>query len=405
MRVLVVHNHYRANAPSGERTVIEQETEGLRSYGHEVRLFERFSDEVDTWHPARRAAVPLDALWGFSSRRPLSAVLRDYAPEVVHVHNLFPLVSPRLLTACAEVGIPVVATIHNYRLLCARGDFYRAGSTCLECSDGSSAAALRHRCFHDSTAQTATVVAGTRLHRRAWQRLVSAYVFISDAERSQLQAAGLPGHRSFVKWNFVSEGSAAEGPPADQVAYVGRLEQAKGVDILMRAWERFRAESPGSTLRLAVVGGGPMAQEVATWAEGQTFVDYHGLMERDEAMQVMGRSRCVLLPSQWMETFGLVAVEAMSRGVPPVAAASGAFPELIDDGRTGLLVAPTDVGGWARAIGAVDRERARFDAMGAAARRLYRERFSADRNLEQLIDIYRFAIQNPVQPSTHRRRG
>jgi glycosyltransferase involved in cell wall biosynthesis len=402
MRILVVHNHYRSDAPSGERTVVEQETAALRSRGHDVRLFERFSDDIVGWSRARKATLPVEALWGVSSHRQLAALLQSFRPDVVHVHNLFPLISPTALTACREQGIPIVATIHNYKLACASGDFFREGEPCFECAGGAVMPALAHGCYHESRAHTALTVTGMKLHRSRWQDDVSAYIFISDAQRRLLRSVGLPPERSFVKHNFIRDGLRPVQHREKLVTYLGRLEAAKGVALVMQAWDKFAPTADRLGYRLAVVGGGPMAEKVAAWAGGHASVTYHGLLPRHEAMTVLARSRLSLAPSTWHETFGLVAVESMALGIAPVASDRGAFPELVEDGVTGRLVDPSDAEGLVEILIDLTERPERYDGLGRAARRAFEERFTADVSVDRLESIYRFAIDTPLGsvPST-----
>ena len=284
----------------------------------------------------RRYGVPhcrSALLWSEDSRRAITKSLGEFAPDVVHIHNLFPLVTPSVLYACRDASVPVVATVHNYKLGCASGTLFRDGRVCHDCLGGSSVHALAHGCYRGSAATTAPVVFGSWLHRAAWRTMITAYIFISAAQRDTLAPVGLPADRSFVKHNFVPT------PPLDaeitterQVVYVGRLDEAKGASFLMRAWDAFRARHSRSALRLVVVGGGDMLATVASWATRHSSVRIAGQVSRPEVSRILAASRAVIVPSQWEETFGMAAVEAMAVGTPPVASAHGAFPELVSHG-------------------------------------------------------------------------
>ena len=345
MKILVVHNRYRPTAPSGENAVVDQESSALSSRGHDVVLFQRHSDDIAAWSPLRRATLPARVLWSEGSRREVSESLTEFAPDVVHVHNTFPLVTPSVLYACRDASVPVVVTVHNYKLGCASGDFFRDGRVCHDCLGGSSLPALAHGCYRGSRAATAPVVLGSWLHATAWRTMVAAYIFISGAQRDLLAPVGLPADRSFVKHNFVP-------PPPPQtdvateplVAFVGRLDAAKGAPFLMRAWDAFRARRPRSSLRLVVAGGGDLSAAVARWATRTPHRDDGGSRVRARRCpRILARSRAVVVPSQWEETFGMVAVEAMAAGTAPVASAHGAFPELVTHGSDGALFPPTDL--------------------------------------------------------------
>ena len=158
MKIMIVHSRYRSAAPSGENRVVDQEREALAALGHEVELFQRHSDDIGKWSAARRAALPAAVVWNGQVRRELRQVLRAGRPDVVHVHNTFPMLSASVLYACKDIGVPAVATLHNYKLACASGDFFRDGAVCHDCATGVPTGALRQRAhgpasvrdFHDS---------------------------------------------------------------------------------------------------------------------------------------------------------------------------------------------------------------------------------------------------------------
>lgn len=399
MRVLVVHNRYRSAAPSGENRVVDQETQALEVAGHTVDHFERLSDDIEHWSVSKRALLPARVVHNGEVRRTLSESIRHTRPDVVHIHNTFPVMSPSVLHACRDEGVPAVVTIHNYKLLCASGDLYRDGNVCHDCVGRSVALpALAHRCYRGSFAATIPVAVGLAVNRRAWQSLVSAYVFISESQRRICASLDLPQARTFVKANLVPAIAAPVPAPEREhlVAYLGRLDEAKGIPLLMKAWQRFAAGAPSGGLRLVIAGHGPLADTVKAWSAGRDEVDVVGTLDVAGCAALLSRARAVILPSQWEETFGLVAVEAMAAGVAPVAAAHGSFPELIGEG-TGVLFTPGDAAALAHVLGDVDADPGRFAAYGAAARRAYLTRFDPGANLEQLLEVYRFAIDHPVR--------
>lgn len=398
MRVVVVHGRYRSTAPSGENHVVDQESEALRAAGHEVHPFERHSDDIAGWSLAAKAALPVRSIRNPGVRRDLARLLGRVRPDVVHVHNTFPLLSPSVLQACSDAGVPVVATFHNYKLLCASGDFFRDERPCHDCASARGGPALLHGCYRGSRLATAPVVLGNLANRDLWRRLVSAHVFISAAHRDLMAPLGLPHERVFVKHNFVPEPQVSLPRREHAVAYVGRLDAAKGVPLLMAAWDDLRHRFPATSLRLRVAGGGPLEDDLRRWALDRPEVEVLGLLPRAEVTDVVARSLAVLVPSQWEETFGLVAVEAMAAGVAPIAPAAGSFPELVTDGCDGVLVRPNSARDLADAIAAVEAEPDRITAMGAAGRRTYAQRFTREVSTARLLDIYRFAVEHPVRP-------
>lgn len=402
MKILQLHSRYRSSAPSGENSVVDQERDALIAAGHVVDRFERSSDEISDWPLPRKAALPVTMLWNPTVGRELLRRIDRSRPDVVHVHNTFPMLSPSVLHACRDAGVPLVATLHNYKLLCASGDFFRDGRVCHDCADGSLTPALAHGCYRGSHLATLPVVATTGTHRTAWRNLVSAYVFISASQRDLMRALDLPRERVFVKHNFVPE---VISPPQSRqaehlVAYLGRLDAAKGVSFLMRAWDVFRSTYPESDLRLAVAGAGPLDGEVREWARSRPSVDVLGLLAPAEATELLRRALAAVVPSQWEETFGLVAVEAMASAVAPIAPARGSFPELVTHGVDGVLYAPDEAAALAETFHHVDAFPDRFVGYGRCGRATYEQRFRADPNVERLLDIYRFAVSHPAGAAT-----
>ncbi len=396
MKILLVHGRYRSVAPSGENNVVDRESAALAAAGHTVGLFERHSDEIGEWSLARKAALPATAVWNGRVRRDLADRLAADRPDVVHVHNTFPLVTPSVLYACRDAGVPVVTTLHNYKLICASGDFFREGTPCHDCVGTTGLPALQHGCYRGSRAATLPVVASTRLHRRAWQQLVSAYVFISAAQRDLMASLELPADRVFVKHNFVPTVPAGPAEAEHVVVYLGRLDAAKGVPFLMRAWDRFRSEHQGARLRLVIAGGGPLAEDVDRWGAGHASVDVVGNLPAADAVRLLRGARAAVVPSQWEETFGLVAVEAMAAGVPPIAPGRGSFPELVTHGEDGVLFDAENTASLAAVLADVDQRPERFAELGRRARETYERGFGLAGNVEELLGIYRFAIENPV---------
>lgn len=400
MRILLVHNRYRSSAPSGENRVVNQEGAALSALGHEVIRFGASSDDIGQWPVAKKATLPFRTIWSPSTVRDLKEALNRHRPDVVHVHNTFPLLSPAVLYVCRDAGVPVVATIHNYRLACASGTFFRAGHVCHDCAGGLPAPALRHGCYRDSRAATAPVVLSMGLHRTAWKSMVSAYVFVSESQRDLLRGAGLDSERVFVRHNLIPHRDRPvradwhDGGSPATVVYAGRLDEAKGVRLLMAGWDRYRDEAGDTGLRLVVVGGGPLEDEVTAWAADRPSVEVTGPVSADRCADLISGARAVLLPSAWEETFGLVAIEAMAAGVPPVATEHGSFPELITHGVDGMLFRPNDPGALAAAVADVADNPRDYAGYGDRARKTYEQRFNPEHSLNELLKIYLFAISN-----------
>ncbi|WP_329286009.1 glycosyltransferase family 4 protein [Streptomyces sp. NBC_00691] len=392
MHVLVVHNRYSSAQPSGENRVVDEEVGLLRAAGHRVDLFERRSDDIAARSLLGKVAVPLLVPWNPASRAELTARLRADRPDVVHVHNVFPLLSPSVLAACADVGVPVVATLHNYTQVCPPGTLHRAGRQCTECvGSAASLPAVRHGCYRNSRLATVPLAVSLTVNRRRWWSGVERFLCISSAQRDVLVRSGMPAERLAVKHNFVPDPGTLRKGAGEQLLFLGRLAETKGVRLLMAAWDEVAAGG-GVGVPLVIAGAGPLEPEVSAWAAGREDVRYAGLWDPEECRRAVARSVAVLAPSLAMETFGLVVAEAMAAGVPAVAAAHGAFVELVEDGVTGLLHRPGDPASLASRIRRIAAEPDRNREMGEAARRRYEKGFSPSVGLERLLEEYRTAI-------------
>ncbi len=391
-----MHNRYRSASPGGEDRVVDQEAEALVDAGHRVERFERCSDEIAQRSAVRRAFVPGEVVWSDAARRGLTRMLRAYRPEVVHVHNTFPLLSPSVLFACRAERVPVVATLHNYRLVCPSGNLFRDGAVCHDCVGRLPLSGIVHRCYRDSALATVPLAAGVVVHRRTWQRMVSAYIVLSEAQRERM-AEALPAERLFVKGNFARPSPPRTGPPEDVVVYAGRLTAEKGVDLLMQAWDLYRGFDGEGSLRLVLAGSGPLEGEVKAWAAARHSVEFLGMLSRSDCADVVARAKAVIVPSRWPEPFGLIVIEAMSAGVPAIAASHGSFPELITNGDDGVLFAAESAPALADVLRDVREHPERYEELGRAARRTYERRFVPEPNVELLVEIYRFALAHPAQ--------
>ncbi|MEU5397989.1 glycosyltransferase [Streptomyces sp. NPDC005963] len=391
MHVLVVHNRYSSAQPSGENKVVDQEVGLLRAAGHRVDVFERRSDDIGARSLPGKVAVPLLVPWNPAVRTELAARLRSERPDVVHVHNVFPLLSPAVLAACADVGVPVVATLHNYTQICPPGTLQRDGRPCTECVGKAPLPAVRHGCYRNSRLATVPLAVSLSVNRRRWWSGVERFFCISAAQRDVLVEAGMSPEQLTVKHNFVPDPEARRSGAGEHLLYLGRLAEAKGVRLLMTAWDRLAADG-GVGVPLVIAGTGPLEREVTAWAADRDDVRYVGLYDPAQCRQAIARSVAVVAPSTWLEAFGLVAAEAMAAGVPAVVAGHGAFVELVEDGVTGLLHRPGEPDSLASCLRRITADPAQNREMGRASRRRYEQGFSPAVGLERLLDGYRTAI-------------
>jgi glycosyltransferase involved in cell wall biosynthesis len=393
LRALVVHNRYRSGQPSGEDNVVDAEVALLRSAGHEVGLFERRSDDIAAMSLPRKATVPLLVPWNPGARDELLARLIAERPDVVHVHNTFPLMSPAVLDACDRAGVPVVATLHNYLQVCPSGTLFRDGQPCTECVGRFPLPSVRHGCYRGSRLATVPLTINLLANRRRWWSTVSRFFCISGAQRQTLVDSGMPGDRLHVKYNFVTDAGVYRDGPGEHLLYLGRMTEEKGVRLLMEAWERLAARG-GARVPLVMAGAGPLLDEVTAWGGGRDDVRVVGLQDQAASRELVARSVAVVVPSTWQETFGLVVVEAMAAGVPSIVAGHGSLAELVADGETGLTHVPRDAASLADRMAYALRAPGLSERLGRAARRRYEAEFTPAVGLRNLVAGYRAAMSD-----------
>ncbi|MBI4729857.1 MAG: glycosyltransferase family 4 protein [Acidobacteria bacterium] len=388
LTVLLVHDYYRSASPSGENRCFEDERDLLARAGHHVVTYTRANDEIVARSFAERLRLGVETVWSRRTLRDLRALLRRRLPDVAHFQNTFPLISPSAYAACREAGVPVVQSVHNFRVVCPNAQLFRDGGPCEDCVGRPVAwLGVARRCYRGGLAPSGTVAAMLAVHRArsTWTRDVDLFIAPSAFAAAKLVEGGLPAERVAVKPNFVHPDPGPGRHGGGFALFVGRLGEEKGVRALLAACERLRG-----TLPMVVAGDGPLAPLVARAAE-RGVVRWTGALGREEVARLMGEATLAVVQSISYETFGRVVVEAFARATPVVATRIGALAELVDDGRTGLVVDPGDPDDLARALTWAARNPAELRRMGAEARRDFETKYTADRNLAMLLDLYRRA--------------
>ena len=379
MKILVAHNAYQQRG--GEDAVVEAEVSLLREHGHEVEMYRQHNDALNHMP---RALAAISTVWSRRSAGDIDALCEHFKPEVIHVHNTFPLISPSLYWAAGKRHVPVVQTLHNFRLLCPQAIFLRDGKICEDCIGKLPWRSVTRKCYRESAAQSAVVAGMLSAHRAlgTYRDRVTRYIALNRFARDKYVEGGLPAARFRIKPNFVSSAAAPTWENRRGGLYVGRLSSEKGLEVLAAA------AGPSDGAPLEVIGGGPL-EALAREAFGARYLGYLPL---EEIMARMGRARFLVLPSICYENSPRTIVEAFSCGLPVIASRLGALADIVRDGATGLLFNAGDAADLAAKIAWAESHPEQMLHMGRAAREEYETQYTPQRNHALLMDIYEDAI-------------
>lgn len=395
MKILQVHNFYGSSAPSGENQVFTAEGELLASRGHELHTFTRHSDEIRSqgvWGTMKGAlATPWNPWMTWAVRR----AIEHFKPDVVHVHNTFPLISPGIFHAIGHRAARVL-TLHNYRLFCPAAIPIRAGQVCTDCLDCHSVLpALRYGCYRGNRLATLPLAANVALHRHlgTWTKQVDAFIALTDFQRVRMIDAGLPADRVHIKPNFYP-GNPIIVPWLDRrqsVVFVGRLTAEKGVLALVRAWLMWGESAP----ELRIVGDGGMRAELEQLAATIPMVPirFLGQLDGAAAQDEIARARLLVLPSECFEGFPMVVRETFAFSTPAAVSNIGPLPSIVRQNENGVVFEPRNPQSLLQVVRAAWEKTGELEQLAMGARRSFEALYTEDANYRMLMTIYEQAME------------
>lgn len=391
MKILQVHCRY-SNAPGGEEIALEEERGLLQASGHTVDQYFADNKTLLGQSAVGRVTAAARSLWNPASFRDVASAIRASRPDVVHVHNTFAVLSPSVLWAAHACGVPCVLTLHNYRLLCGASILLRDGSPCVECVGRFPYAAVQHHCVSkESHALVLSIAASNWLHGLlgTFQSRVDGIIVMTEFQREMMVRGGLPADRIHVKPNSIADpGSSASGERRKQLLYIGMVSEAKGVDLLLAAWDRIDHRG----YSLCIVGSGPSADELRSRHAEMKDLHWRGRLGREESLQEVAGSEWVVVPSRWYEVFPMVVVEALASGTPVIASDHGSLRSILSSGKDALLFSPGDQNALAAALERAMTMGAEYQGFSTAARQHYVSRYSPARSYEALMAVYEAAL-------------
>jgi glycosyltransferase involved in cell wall biosynthesis len=385
MKIVLVHNTYQQ--PGGEDVVFEHEKALLERAGHYVTTYCRSNHEISELSAIERAMVVPRTIWSNDSHREFAKLLRRENPDVVHIHNTFMMISPSIYSACRDQGVPVVQTLHNFRLLCPAATFFRDGKVCEECVDDGLWKSVSHGCYRDSRSATAAVALMLAVHRKldTWNELVDRFIALSNFSRDKFVASGFPAEKIVVKPNFVDPDPGEGTGEGEYALFVGRLSREKGLPTLVQAWTRLKTRMP-----LEIIGDGPEREMLEEQAKvgGNCRITFRGRCSHEATLAAVKRAKFLVQPSECYENFPMSIVEAFACGAPVVCSRLGGMAELVEDHRTGLLFTPGDADDLGEKVEWAVTHPAEIGELGREARREFEQKYTAERNYSHLMEIY-----------------
>jgi glycosyltransferase involved in cell wall biosynthesis len=383
MRILLVHNFYQQFG--GEDQVVLAEMERLKKT-HEVYFYSRHNDELLQFGAVQKAQAALATISSGTTKSQIASVVAEFRPDIAFTHNIYPLISPSIYHALHALAVPIVQVIHDFRPLCPNGWFFNSTGICERCKEGNYLHAIRYKCYKDSYVYS-SLYAATMSYARNSGALakVDAFICLTEFAREKLMSAGISSDRIYIRPNAID---ASHITPAigsgDYVAFIGRLSPEKGLWTLVRAFEKLQ----GPVLKIA--GTGPLEAPIREYIKEKNIqnIEMVGFISGEAKTAFLRNCMFTVVPSEWYEMFPLVMLEAWAAGKPVITTQLGAMPELVRDGKNGLLFSLGDVGDLADKIDQLFRAPEMVIQMGTEARRMVETQFSLEANDDLLIDIF-----------------
>lgn len=388
--ILIVHNYYKI--AGGEDVVVANEKQLLETHGHKVILYTRDNKELDSMNPLRKLGLFFTSIFNPRTYREIDEIIRREKIQIVHVHNTLNLISPAVYYAAKKNGIPVVNTIHNFRLMCPGAILYRNGSICEECISKGLGCALKGKCYRNSLAQTFVCVLILLFHRFTGIYRKVNFICLTQFNKDKLLSINcgkkkniIDPDKVFIKPNYMWKSSKqilSSTEREDYILYAGRLDESKGIDILLEALAQCK-------VKIVIAGSGPLEDRVKKAVDKNCAkAEYVGMLGRDAVLEKMAKAKAVVIPTRWYEGFPMSIVESYSVGTPVIGPSMGNVGELVGDGKTGFLFEAGNVKDLVRVLNKFADDGASQE-MYDGAYNVYADKYTDEPNYKMLMDIYR----------------
>ena len=379
-RILMVHNFYQY--AGGEDEVYRAESALLSGKGHKVFNFEADNKKIQSINPLRLFS---NTIWNPETVQEINKIIRQEKIELIHCHNTFPLISPSIYYAAGENNIPVVQTIHNFRLICLNSYLYREGKICEDCLGKFLPwPGVFHSCYRNNPAASFGVAAMLVSHRllHTYTHKVNKYIALSDFSKRKLIQSGLPEEKIAVKPNFITPDPGIRENQGNYALFIGRLDPTKGINTLVNAWGNL------SNIKLMIAGDGPLYDNLLARTKTNSDIHMLGYAPKNEVIKLLKEARFLIFPSELFENCPMVILEAYACGIPVLAPAHGSIQEMVIHHKTGVLYRPGDLVDLSNKIQWCWQNIERMEEFGKNARKVFEEKYNQDSNYRSLLSIY-----------------
>ncbi|AYA78080.1 glycosyl transferase [Bacillus sp. Y1] len=386
MKVLLAHNFYQMSG--GEDTVVKEEINLLKKNGIKVVEYYISNNDIKIDQFMEKVKLGINTIWSHNQYKKMKDIIGREKPDVVHFHNTFPLLSPSVYYACKNMGIPVVQTLHNYRLACPGGMLLREDMVCENCIKGSLLNSIKYGCYRHSRVQTVPLSTMLYTHRvlGTWNNKVDKYIALTHFAKAKFTETGLDSGKIVVKPNFIQKTSkeiALKGKE-NRIVFVGRISKEKGLHLLLKAWKNVHLESNAT---LDIIGEGPLREELETMYGHQDSVKFHGRLDTKDVLGYMSKAKYVVVPSLWYEGFPMTIIESYSVNTPVISSNIGSLKEVVINDVTGFHFENNNISDLEKVL----KKALSFSNYNELQKNVQREfsaNYTENANLKTLIDIY-----------------
>ncbi len=388
MKILQIHNSYQT--PGGEDKVVNAEKELLEARGHKVIQYIRHNDEIKEYGVFQKIKFFVETIYSQRTFKELGKLINEQKPDISHIHNVFPLISPSVYYCLKQLKIPIVQTIHNYRFLCPNGLLYTKNNICEECKDGNTFHCFFKKCYNDSFLLSGLYALTFWIHRKikTFQNKIDIFIALTNFTKDKLVEGGFPKDKIDTVGNFLlQDGIRKTYDKENYAVFMGRLSSEKGLMTLLKAFQKV------NKFKLKMAGKGELEQELKGYIEKNKMlqVEIIGFISGKERLELLGKAKFSIIPSQWYETFGMSVLESFSVGTPVIASRIGGLPELVEEGKNGLLFSPGNVDDLAEKISYLYKNPDKAVRMGKYARNCVEKKYNPERHYATLLEIYKRA--------------